>query len=428
LNIGNLVGTRKFREFVGTVDTTDMYRFSLAGTSNLNILIDALTSYTDMDLIFDANNNGLIDSGEILLKDFSDGDNNITLGAGTYFVRMNRAYTASNTNYDLSLTTTALPPSTASDPGSTFATALNIGNLVGSRTFREFVGIADTTDMYRFTLTRSSSVNILIDAFTSYTDMDLIFDANNNGLVDSGEILLEDFSDGDSNITLGAGTYFVRMNRAYTDSNTNYNLTLTAVPQLPGLTATSDVTYTLPSQSDNLVLTGAATINGTGNGRKNTIIGNTANNRLNGLGGSDTLEGNSGNDILTGGNGNDLLTGGSGKDQFVFNSNAVFNLSAMGLDRITDFVVGTDKLVLDKTTFTLLGSQPGNGFGMSADFAAVTNDAIAATSAALITYSRTTGNLFYNLNGTATGFGGGGHFVVVNRAPALTAGDFVIAA
>jgi Ca2+-binding RTX toxin-like protein len=51
---------------------------------------------------------------------------------------------------------------------------------------------------------------------------------------------------------------------------------------------------------ENLTLTGAAAINGTGNAGNNVITGNTADNLLNGSAGNDTLNGGAGLDTLTG--------------------------------------------------------------------------------------------------------------------------------
>jgi len=67
----------------------------------------------------------------------------------------------------------------------------------------------------------------------------------------------------------------------------------------------SSITYTLTGNVDNLTLTGAAAINGTGNVLDNTTIGNDAANTLSGLEGNDTLDGKGGADILIGGTGND---------------------------------------------------------------------------------------------------------------------------
>ncbi|MGK7893762.1 MAG: hypothetical protein AB4372_09085, partial [Xenococcus sp. (in: cyanobacteria)] len=67
----------------------------------------------------------------------------------------------------------------------------------------------------------------------------------------------------------------------------------------------------------------------------------------------------------------------------------------VGVDSITDFEVDTDKIVLSKTTFTALTSAAGGSLEPS-EFEAVTNDGDASTSSAFITYSTSTGNLFYN--------------------------------
>ncbi|MDD1611347.1 MAG: hypothetical protein LUO95_12375, partial [Methylococcaceae bacterium] len=48
-------------------------------------------------------------------------------------------------------------------------------------------------------------------------------------------------------------------------------------------------TYTLADNVENLILTGSAAINGTGNALNNQITGNSANNILDGLAGADTM-------------------------------------------------------------------------------------------------------------------------------------------
>ncbi|MDS1346713.1 S8 family serine peptidase [Planktothrix agardhii] len=200
----------------------------------------------------------------------------------------------------------------------------------------------------------------------------------------------------------------------------------------------SSVTYTLPANVENLTLTGTTAINGTGNTLANTVTGNTANNILNGgtgndnlIGGSgtDQLLGSDGNDSLSGDAGNDTLTGGLGADKFIYNTNAAFTTTAVGVDTITDFIIAQgDKIVLDKTTFTSISSIAGTGFSVASEFAKVTTDALAATRAADIVYNSTTGGLFYNQNGTAPGFGTGGKFLTLTNKPALTATQFLIQA
>ncbi|MCL5775929.1 tandem-95 repeat protein [Limibaculum sp. FT325] len=70
-------------------------------------------------------------------------------------------------------------------------------------------------------------------------------------------------------------------------------------------TVEASITYTLPNNVENLVLTGAADIDGTGNGDDNVITGNSGANTLTGLGGADTLSGGAGDDLIDGGDGED---------------------------------------------------------------------------------------------------------------------------
>jgi serralysin len=68
---------------------------------------------------------------------------------------------------------------------------------------------------------------------------------------------------------------------------------------------------------ENLTLTGAAAINGTGNLLANKITGNNVPNKLDGSLGNDTLNGAGGDDLLIGGVGDDRLAGGGGNDVLV---------------------------------------------------------------------------------------------------------------
>jgi Ca2+-binding RTX toxin-like protein len=108
--------------------------------------------------------------------------------------------------------------------------------------------------------------------------------------------------------------------------------------------------------------------------------------------------------------------------------NSTISASTMGVDRISDFLVGSDKVVLDKTTFTALRSAANNGFSVAAEFASVADNAAASVSNAFIVHSRATGSLFYNQNGSASGLGTGGEFANLSGLPTFTAADFIIQA
>ncbi|MEH2388387.1 MAG: choice-of-anchor Q domain-containing protein [Nostoc sp.] len=172
------------------------------------------------------------------------------------------------------------------------------------------------------------------------------------------------------------------------------------------------------------------------NDLNNNIVGfDNSNDVINGKGGNDTINGNSGNDQLSGGTGNDLLIGGKGNDtlvggmgadSFVYNSNARFTSTGVGSDTIADFNHSQgDKIVLDKTTFSAITSAVGRGFSKSSDFKITS---LGAASNAVIVYNPLNGQLLYNQNGSAAGFGSGGKFAQLTGAPTLTASDFMIQA
>lgn len=205
--------------------------------------------------------------------------------------------------------------------------------------------------------------------------------------------------------------------------------------------------FTLGNDLENLVFqnvglpTSPTTLQGTGNALANQITGNFFRNRLVGLGGNDTLNGGGNTDTLEGGSGNDVLTGGTQADAFVFASGSAFNAnttggaglpvdSKLGLDTITDFVHGTDQIVISKATFTTLLTS-NNALLSELEFLSVDNDDFAKAGAfnQQILYSRSTGNVFYNTNGSAAGLGTGGVFATLTGSPdTVTASDFRVVA
>ncbi len=117
---------------------------------------------------------------------------------------------------------------------------------------------------------------------------------------------------------------------------------------------------------ENLSLTGAAAISGTGNALANKITGNAGANALLGGGDNDTLDGGAGADTLDGGAGNDAITGGAGNDRIDVGTgdDMVFYTSKLdGKDIINNFdgdlVGGQDVLNLDALfdKLTLTGNR-----------------------------------------------------------------------
>ena len=116
-------------------------------------------------------------------------------------------------------------------------------------------------------------------------------------------------------------------------------------------------------------LLGAASLNATGNGVGNVLLGNRGANSLVGLDGNDKLLGGIGNDKLQGGNGVDVLLGGAGRDQLIggaqrdifdFNTLTDSSTTSATRDLIRDFARGLDDI--DLSTLDAITGGGNNAF------------------------------------------------------------------
>ena len=119
-------------------------------------------------------------------------------------------------------------------------------------------------------------------------------------------------------------------------------------------TVQSSVTFTLGANVENLTLTGATAINGTGNTLDNVLTGNSA---------ANTLTGSDGNDTLDGGGGTDSLVGGLGDDTYVVDvsTDVVTEAASAGTDTVQSSVTWT--LGTNLENLTLTGASAINGTG-----------------------------------------------------------------
>jgi Ca2+-binding RTX toxin-like protein len=183
-------------------------------------------------------------------------------------------------------------------------------------------------------------------------------------------------------------------------------------------TIQSSVTIaTLAANVENLTLTGAGAINGTGNGLSNIINGNTGNNTLNGGAGTDTLIGNGGTDTFQGSAGADTYTGGAGVDTFVFALASDADLSILTNFKLSG---GADRINLT---------------GIDANATLVNDQSFifdTAANASIATLGVADGHVgWYQLNGVThivgniTGFGDTNDFdILLTNNATLVVGDF----
>lgn len=136
---------------------------------------------------------------------------------------------------------------------------------------------------------------------------------------------------------------------------------------------------------------------------------------IDGEAGDDTLSGGDGDDSLEGDGGNDILTGGAGVDLFVYNG------TADGVDTITDFEVGVDKIQV---------SAGGFGGGLVAG-GAVTfiagSDPVGAADGGVFLYDTDDGRLWFDFDGD-DGIGPGIHLATLIGAPNINADNFLVSA
>jgi Ca2+-binding RTX toxin-like protein len=96
-------------------------------------------------------------------------------------------------------------------------------------------------------------------------------------------------------------------------------------------TIQSSVTYTLPANVENLILTGSGRINGTGNDLGDHLIGNS---------GANVLTGGSGNDYIDGGGNSDTMIGGKGDDTYVYvnSGDSIIEKAGQGNDTVVAYI------------------------------------------------------------------------------------------
>jgi hypothetical protein len=224
--IGNLDGQVSFTDFVGGTDTIDFYRFDLATARAVNIVLYRLGSNADLRLIQDINNNGAVDKNEVLASSTGAGTSSeqivASLAAGTYFVQVVSASDSLSTNggsgYNLELT-----PGFA---GNTPATARDLGILATDLALIDFLAEGES-DFHRFSLTERENVTVDLNVGDEDVILELIHDANNNGIIDLGEVIasnVDESSNKTISTSLESGTYFVRV--VADDDPENYQLRL----------------------------------------------------------------------------------------------------------------------------------------------------------------------------------------------------------
>ena len=378
-------------------------------------------------IYLDSVNNETLDPWELSAVTDANGKYSfVNLGPGNYAVReVNQTgwiQTSPTTGYDIVLGV------------ADSITDINFGNyqlptiVVNPRSQVIVEGLANPqAASYTATLSKASSQTITVNYATS------------NGTATAGL----DYTATNGSLTFNPGVTTRTFNVAILNDSINevdeaFNVTLSSPSANAALgtqstasttitdTLVTTATTTLAANVENLLLSGAAAINGTGNTGNNRITGNAANNTLSGLAGNDSVEGGVGIDTINGGAGIDSLTGGAGSDVFVFQ----FTQSLVAApDRITDFAIGADKIDLLSSAGALLPAP--SAFTRASDSAATTLSAV-ITAAFTDADGSLAGNQALAINSAgfirATSAAIAGTYIVINDGVAgfQTANDLVV--
>ncbi|MEH2302022.1 MAG: PPC domain-containing protein [Nostoc sp.] len=228
-DLGSLGSTpRSFNSFnVNAVEPTDVFKFSIGSTQNINLSLNNISAADDADLrLFrDVNGNGILDatdrvSGAVSSSTKASNQDeaiNVRANAGTYFAEVSRFAPGSSGTvfYDLDLSATA--PTSTSNYSNLLPKEFVLGNLSTDVTRFGNISNTNTADVYSFSLGTFEGVNISLTGLSADADIRLIRDSNNNRIVDAGEEVARSARAGTtseliSNITQ-SGDYFLQVNQ-----------------------------------------------------------------------------------------------------------------------------------------------------------------------------------------------------------------------
>ncbi len=168
-------------------------------------------------------------------------------------------------------------------------------------------------------------------------------------------------------------------------------------------------------------------------GGNDVAFGYEGNDSLIGGAGNDYLDGGIGNDSLIGGAGNDRFVGGSGNDTFFYFNSSEGGTIPNTIDGISDFVVGSDKIAISKTSFNLSGTSVSGGVlrPLDSELVVVQNNLVTGTevetnsaTTGFLVYEALSGNLYFDSNAGAAG----GLIPLVNLSgrPNMSESDIVL--
>jgi len=222
-----------FGSAVGSEHLNQVYRFEVTGVGDLVASLTGLSADANMRLIRDVNGNGMVEASEVLAISSNSGTtaesfNFSELAAGTYYIQVapGSSFDASgnrlmaDTPYTLSYALAASAPARTTTLSPVERTwTMTPGSYSSGQLYSFVVGDRNIDDLLRFNFNGTTNLSFSLTGLTANANMELIYDANNNGQIDAGEIIRTATNAGSTSETitasgLAAGSYYFRVYRA----------------------------------------------------------------------------------------------------------------------------------------------------------------------------------------------------------------------
>ena len=238
-DLGVLNGRRTISGSVDKGDRVDYYRFELDSPGDFEVALENLTANADLSLYRQSTD------GEItLLKESSKGGTEsehislADLNKGSYLIQVEGIKDA-DTDYDLI--------ATVDKAGNAVDDARDLGTLGETRTFADFLSVADVDDYYQFQIDEPSLFTLAVDNFileelnsTYAINVDVAQDFNGDGIVDFDDLDENVLFDGffipfGSSELLEPGTYYLKVSApgledSESTASSNYEVSVFAQP------------------------------------------------------------------------------------------------------------------------------------------------------------------------------------------------------
>ena len=206
-------GIAKLDNWVGFGDTADVYRLTMMNAGTLTLGLTGLTGNANLSLL---SSTGTTLKTSANTGTTSEAINNVSLLAGTYYVKVAAGTGVNDANYTLTHTEKYTPADTAAN---TWQTAKSIDDGVDT-----WVGFGDAADVYKLTMTHAGTLTLGLTGLTGNADLSLL---NSAGTVLKSSAKTGTNPESINNVSLLAGTYYVKVAAGFGVNDAAYTLSHT---------------------------------------------------------------------------------------------------------------------------------------------------------------------------------------------------------